>query len=85
VALTTDARVPGYYTLAAASIAEIDLPDDVRKKLPRYLCLPAVLTGRLALDLEFRERGQGALCSPFSDRRLLLFLPLATVRPVVNR
>lgn len=51
--------VAGNYTLAAASIPTADLPEEVIRKLPRYPSLPAVLVGRLAVDLRFRRRGLG--------------------------
>lgn len=53
------ARVAGFYTIAAASIPTPDLPENVRKKLPRYPSTPAVRVGRLAVDLHFRGRGLG--------------------------
>lgn len=50
----------GYYTLAAASVLLPDLPNDVRKQLPRYPSVPAVRMGRLAVAQEFRGQGLGA-------------------------
>lgn len=47
----------GYYTLSANVIQAASLAPNVRKRLPRYPALPAVLLGRLAVDE--RERGQG--------------------------
>ncbi len=52
--------VAGYYTLAAASIPILDLPDDLTRRLPRYPVLPAALIGRLAVDHQFRKRSLGA-------------------------
>lgn len=52
--------IAGYYTLAAASIPVLDLPDDLTRRLPRYPVLPAALIGRLAVDHQFRKRSLGA-------------------------
>ncbi|MGU4699038.1 GNAT family N-acetyltransferase [Burkholderia cepacia] len=52
--------VVGYYTLSAASVALVDLPHDVARKLPRYPAIPAVRMGRLAVDQAYRGKGLGA-------------------------
>jgi len=52
--------IVGYYTLAAASIPLIDLPEQYAKKLPRYPVVPAARIGRLAVDRSARGRGLGA-------------------------
>ncbi|MEK7953553.1 hypothetical protein [Luteolibacter soli] len=46
-------RIAGYYTLSATTIELTRLPDTLRKKLPRYDSLGAILVGRLARDLAF--------------------------------
>jgi len=53
------ARVLGYYTLAATSIALTSLPETVSKKLPRYPTVPAALIGRLAVAQAARGQGLG--------------------------
>lgn len=53
-------RIAAYYTLAATGIDLGSLPDEVRKKLPRYPTVPAVRMGRLAVASEFSGRGLGA-------------------------
>ncbi len=53
-------RIAGYYTLSAVSVPLGDLPDDTKARLPRYPSIPAVLLGRLAVDLDYRGRGLGA-------------------------
>lgn len=50
VALDDNNQISGYYTLAASSIVLDSLPEALRKKLPRYPSVPAVLMGRLAVD-----------------------------------
>ena len=52
-------RLAGYYTIAAANIRLDALPENIAKRLPRYPSVPAVRIGRLAVDLEFQDRGLG--------------------------
>lgn len=52
-------RIRGYYTLSAYSVKLTDLPEDVRKRLPKYPDMPAALLGRLAVDAQFRGQGHG--------------------------
>jgi len=52
--------VCGYYTLSASDLETTDLPEAIRKRLPRYPRLPAVLLGRLATDFRWRGIGLGA-------------------------
>lgn len=59
VALTSEQRIAGFYTLAAASVLLNDLPSGTDKKLPRYPTVPAVRMGRLAVDQEFKGLGLG--------------------------
>lgn len=54
-----ETRVRGYYTLSAASVRTDRLPEDVRKKMPRYASIPAVRLGRLAVDNSARGIGLG--------------------------
>jgi ribosomal protein S18 acetylase RimI-like enzyme len=60
IALSDDARVAGYYTLASASVLLTDLPQAIGRKLPRYPTVPAVRMGRLAVDQAFKGQGLGA-------------------------
>lgn len=59
VALTSEQRIAGYYTLAAASMLLADLPSKIGKKLPRYPSAPTVRMGRLAVDQDFKGQGLG--------------------------
>ncbi len=62
VALEGDATaIAGYYTLGSMSIAVGELPEELRRKLPRYRDLPAALIGRLARDRRYAGRGLGSL------------------------
>lgn len=59
VAVDDAQRIVGYYTLAAAGVPLDRLPEDVRRKLPRYASVPAVRMGRLAVDAAFKGQGLG--------------------------
>lgn len=59
VALADPQRIAGYYTLASASVALNELPENTRKKLPRYPSVPVVRMGRLAVDQAFKGQGLG--------------------------
>jgi hypothetical protein len=65
VIAATDAAAPGtvvgFYTLSASSILLPDIPEDLRKKMPRHPAVPAILLGRLAVSAEFQGRHIGAL------------------------
>jgi ribosomal protein S18 acetylase RimI-like enzyme len=50
----------GFYTLATSSILYQELPQHITKRLPRYQSIPAILLGRLAVDLRYRGRNIGA-------------------------
>jgi len=55
-------KVLGYYTLSNASIQRALLPEEVIKRLPpSYQNLPAILLGRLAIDLSCKGKGFGEL------------------------
>lgn len=63
------ARIAGFYTLSAASIQAETLPDEWRRKLPRYP-VPVALLGRLAVDLAFQGRGLGSILLADACRRV---------------
>lgn len=69
VAFTHEQRIAGYYTLASTSLLLSDLPAAIGKQLARYPCVPAVRTGRLAIDQNFKGQGLGgALWADALDR-----------------
>lgn len=53
-----DSRVLGFYTLASGSVAFADVPESVRRRLPRYP-VPVVHLARLAVDRSVRGQGLG--------------------------
>lgn len=54
--------IKGYYTLSNNSVASEFIPEQIRKKLPRYYeTIPTTLLGRLAIDDRFQGQGIGKL------------------------
>jgi len=58
VSISSENFIKGFYTLSASSFCFEAIPENLRKKLPRYP-LPAVLIGRLAVDQKFQKQGMG--------------------------
>jgi hypothetical protein len=57
-----DREVPaiaGFYTLSMYSVNLSDVPSSIRKKIPKYPLVPAVLLGRLAVDCRYQKLGLG--------------------------
>ncbi|HEX4944463.1 MAG TPA: GNAT family N-acetyltransferase [Usitatibacteraceae bacterium] len=53
--------VLGYYTLSASAVDAGDLPEEFRKKLPRYPQMPVTLLGRPAVDRSRKGKRLGEL------------------------
>jgi GNAT superfamily N-acetyltransferase len=51
-----DGRIAGYYTLSSLSV---ELPEEMKRGLPKYPEYPATLIGRLAVDDSYQGRGLG--------------------------
>ena len=66
-----DNTILGYYTLSASSVTLTDLPQDLAKKSGRYALVPAVLLGRIAVDLRFQGQGFSSLLLMDALRRTL--------------
>ena len=60
-ARTNNAEVLGYYTLCATALTPGDVPESVRRFLPRYPLVSATLLGRLAVSRHCQGQGLGAL------------------------
>jgi len=58
IGLVDEEYVGGYLTISTAKITTEDLPEEVRKKLPRYP-VPAFRIGRLAVDKKYQGVGLG--------------------------
>ncbi|ANT63999.1 MULTISPECIES: GNAT family N-acetyltransferase [Prosthecochloris] len=53
-------NVAGFYTLSAAQIPLMDLPEPLARKMPRYDAIPASRLGRLAIDKRYQKKGLGS-------------------------
>jgi GNAT superfamily N-acetyltransferase len=56
----SEARIAGYYTLAASGIPLAEMPAELAKRLPRYPSVPVARLGRLAVDQAYRGRKLGS-------------------------
>ena len=65
--------VAGYYTLAASSVAVIDLSESLAKRLPRYPSVPVARVGRLAIEPSFQGQKLGAALLADAALRALRF------------
>jgi len=64
-------EILGYYTLSTVSAELGDIPEGIRKKLPRYPDIPMALLGRLAVSKEAQGRGYGEVLLIDACRRIL--------------
>lgn len=58
---TDQTTIKGYYTLSSSSLLLSELPEEIRKQLPRYPKLPVTLLGRLAVSVHNQGQGIGRL------------------------
>jgi GNAT superfamily N-acetyltransferase len=65
-----EAKVAGYYTLAAGAISIENLPPAVAKRLPKHP-VPVILLGRLAVDQRAHGQGLGKTLLQDALRRCL--------------
>jgi GNAT superfamily N-acetyltransferase len=75
-------RVIGYYSLSAGSLAAADLPDEFRRRLPRYP-VPVALLGRLAVDKSQQGQGLGAILIADALQRIAMAGQVMAVYAVV--
>lgn len=78
VALDTkiENTIVGFYTLSSSVIPLLDLPEATQKKLPKYMAVPAIRLGRLAVDKKYKGQKIGAA---------LLYDALATATNLSNK
>ena len=62
--------VEGYYTISSGSVQFLNVPDDVRKGLPRYP-VPVAHVGRLAVGKTAQGKGLGRLLLLDSMERII--------------
>jgi ribosomal protein S18 acetylase RimI-like enzyme len=55
-----EAKVAGYYTLAAGGVPLAEMPEELAKKLPRYPSVPVARVGRLAVARSYRGQRLGS-------------------------
>lgn len=80
----TDA-IAGFYTLSSYSVYQADLPESFTRKLPCYEMQPAILIGRLAVDLRYRGQGLGRrLLANALIRCLALSIEVGTVAVIAH-
>jgi len=53
--------IAGYYTLAAHGLDHEEMPDDLRKRLPKRIRVGVTLIGYLAVDQRYQGQGLGKL------------------------
>jgi ribosomal protein S18 acetylase RimI-like enzyme len=63
------AKVLGFYTLCASAIQLTDLPEPLRKHVPRYPMISATLIGRLAIAQAQQGNGLGSIVLADARRR----------------
>jgi GNAT superfamily N-acetyltransferase len=71
VAIDSERRVIGFYSLSSYTLALDELPADLARKLPRYDAIPAARIGRLARDERVRGQGTGELLLADAVRHIL--------------
>lgn len=75
--------VMGYYTLSSISIDASELSDEYMRKLPKYPMLPAILIGRLAVDLNHKGKKIGAHLLIDALKRSLLISDQVGINAVI--
>ena len=75
-------RVIGHYSLSAGSLAAADLPDEFRRRLPRYP-VPVALLGRLAVVKSQQGQGLGAILIADALQRIAMAGQVTAVYAVV--
>ena len=53
-------RIAGFYTLSAAQIPLLQLPEKLANRMPHYHAVPASRLGRLAIDKSYQGEGLGS-------------------------
>lgn len=61
----------GYYTISASSINPSELSALQQKTLPRSISIPAILLGRLGVDVRYQQQGIGSMLVTDALKRAL--------------
>ena len=75
-------QVIGYYGLSAGSMDANDLPEDLRRRLPRYP-VPVVLLGKLAVAESHQGQGLGSILLADALQRIVQANQMMAVYAVV--
>lgn len=78
----TPQRVIGYYSLSAGSLDATDLPEKLRRRLPRFP-VPVVLMGRLAVSIPHQGEGVGSILLADALRRIGQAGQVMTIHAIV--
>lgn len=78
----SQSRVVGYYGLNAGSLDAAELPDRLRRRLPRYP-VPVAVLGRLAVDISQQGRGLGAVLLADALKRVAQAAQVVAIHAVV--
>ena len=78
----TPRQVIGYYSLSAGSLNAADLPEELRRRLPKYP-VPVVLLGRLAVVESHQGKGLGSILLVDALRRIVQASQVIAVYAVV--
>lgn len=70
-AVDASGAIAGFYTLSMAGVLLTGLPEDLRRKMPRYPSVPAIRLGRLAVSKDKQGQGIGAFLLMDAMRRAL--------------
>ena len=75
-------QVAGYYSLSAGSLDATDLPEEYRRRLPRYP-VPVTLLGRLAVAASHQGKGVGSILLADALQRIVQASQVMAVYAVV--
>lgn len=78
----TPQKVIGYYSLSAGSLDANDLPEKLRRRLPRYP-VPVVLLGKLAIAESHQNQGLGSILLADALQRVALASQVMAVYALV--
>jgi len=76
-------KLAGFYTLTSNSIPLTGIPDNLKKKLPRYPTVPVVLIGWLGRHVDFKGLGLGEALL-FDAIRTIATAPIASHAIIVD-
>lgn len=75
-------EIVGYYSLNAGSLVANELPDEIRRRLPRYP-LPVVILGRLAISTTQQGKGTGGVLLADALKRVIRASEVIAVYAIV--